>query len=94
MTVDLELPPDIEAGLLAQAQAQGLDVSRYVQNLLREQVLARANTTAASHPAYDLPPEEWIREFRAWAHSHTADNFPILSDEAIGRESIYEDSGL
>jgi hypothetical protein len=81
---------DIEAGLLAQAQAQGLDVSCYVQNLVRGHVLAHANNAAASHAPNEMPPEEWIREFRAWAHSHDGDNFPILPDEAISRDSIYD----
>jgi hypothetical protein len=34
MTVTIELPPDIEAGLLAQARAEGMNVSDYVQNLV------------------------------------------------------------
>jgi hypothetical protein len=31
MTVTIELPPEIEAGLLAQAKAEGLPLSQYVQ---------------------------------------------------------------
>ena len=88
MTVTIKLPPEIEAGLLAQAQAQGLDVSDYIENLVRGQVMGRASSV--SLPAYELSPEEWIREFKAWAHSHDADNFSILSDEAISRESMYD----
>lgn len=88
MTVTIKLPPEIEAGLLAQAQAQGLDVSDYIENLVRGQIMARAS--ALTPPAYELSPEEWIREFKAWAPSHDADNLPILSDEAISRESMYD----
>jgi len=40
MTVTIKLPPEIEAGLLAQAQAQGLDVSDYIENLVRGQIMA------------------------------------------------------
>jgi hypothetical protein len=43
MTVMIELPSDIEAALLAQAQAEGLDVADYVQNLVRRHVTAAAN---------------------------------------------------
>jgi hypothetical protein len=93
MTLTIELPPEIEAGLIAQARAQGLDVSLYVQKMLLGQVLAQA-APAVSRPAYELPPEEWIRELRAWSHSHDAANLPILSDEAMSRETIYEDRGL
>jgi hypothetical protein len=35
-------------------------------------------------------PEEWARQFRIWADSHDP-NIPVLSDEAMSRESIYPD---
>jgi len=70
MTVTIELPPDIEAGLLAQAQAG-----------------------AYARPAYELPPEEWIRRFDPWVASH-AENTVVLPDEAMERETIYGDRGL
>jgi len=38
-------------------------------------------------------PEEWMRKFRAWAHSHPTTT-PLLSDEAISRDSIYRERGL
>jgi len=37
--------------------------------------------------------EEWMRKFREWAHSHPITT-PLLSDEAISRESIYRERGL
>jgi hypothetical protein len=37
MTVKLELTPDVEAGLLAQAQNSGLTLEAYVERVLREQ---------------------------------------------------------
>ena len=37
--------------------------------------------------------EEWIKAFREWAESHRHKNSPMLSDEAISRESIYADRG-
>ena len=33
-------------------------------------------------------PGEWVRQFRAWADGHDP-NIPVLSDEAMSRESIY-----
>ena len=36
--------------------------------------------------------EEWTRELRAWAASHDP-NTPLLSDEAMSRDSIYEGRG-
>jgi len=38
-------------------------------------------------------PEECMRRFRAWAHSHPTTT-PLLSDEAIDRDSIYRERGL
>jgi hypothetical protein len=94
MTVTIELPPDIEAGLLAQAQAEGLAVSEYVQNLVRGQIGRRPATSSAARTADEMAPEEWLRQFRAWTDSHADRNLPVLSDEAMGRESIYGDRGL
>jgi hypothetical protein len=84
MTVTIKLPPEIEADLLAQAQAQGLEISGYIEKLVRGQVIVRENGVS------ELSPEEWMREFKAWAHSHDTDNLPILSDEAFSRESMYD----
>ena len=35
-------------------------------------------------------PQEWIRQFDDWVDSHDP-NTPVLSDEAMSRESIYPD---
>jgi len=44
MTVKLELTPDVQAGLLAQAQASGLSLEAYAEQVLREK------SRAASRP--------------------------------------------
>lgn len=38
-------------------------------------------------------PKERSRAFREWVESHTGLNAPLLSDEAISRESIYGERG-
>ncbi len=45
---------------------------------------------SAPHPH---SAEEWSRELAAWSQSHSAAT-PLLPDEAIDRESIYEARGL
>ena len=85
------MPPDIEAGLLAQAQAEGLDVADYVRNLVSKQVVA-ATSTIYLRPAYERSNEEWLREFNDWVNSHSG-NSVVLPDEAMERESIYGDHG-
>ncbi|MBV9296128.1 MAG: hypothetical protein JO145_11205 [Acidobacteriaceae bacterium] len=94
MTVTIELPPDIEAGLLAQAQAEGLGVSKYLEILVREQLNARVGAPMTSRPAYELPPNDWVRKFDEWTQSHARLDLPVLSDEDISRESIYRERGL
>ena len=37
MTITLNLDPDIEQGLLAQAQAKGLSITDYVEELIEQQ---------------------------------------------------------
>ena len=37
--------------------------------------------------------EEWVAEFLAWVEHPRHQNYPMLSDEAIGRESIYGERG-
>ena len=80
MTVTIELPPEIESSLVAQAEARGLPLAQYVEYLLREQVPIHA---AALTPA---------ERAAAWRESVKGlPNTPPLSDEAISRESIYGD---
>ena len=50
------------------------------------------NGTAQGQGATFATPEERARAFRQWAESHSKDT-PLLSDEAISRESIYGDRG-
>lgn len=83
MTVTIQLPPDIEADLVAQAQAQGLDLAQYVEHVLREQVPPRPGS--ALSPAERA--EAWRQSTRDLPHT------PPLSDDAISRENIYGDRG-
>ncbi len=38
----------------------------------------------------ELTPQEWVRQFNAWVEGHDRST-PLLSDDAISRESIYSD---
>ena len=65
MTVKLELPPDIEAGLLAQAQTHGLPLEAYlVEHLLRGAVEKRSpgSREEKAWRSYSLnpPSKAWI----------------------------------
>jgi CBS domain-containing protein len=84
MTVTLNLPPQVEQAYLAEAQARGLPVEEVMQETL---VTARR---ASLVEVEQLNPEEWMRAFKAWAHSHDHENLPVLSDEAVSRDSMYD----
>jgi hypothetical protein len=70
----------IQAGLI-QSPEDALDIA--LQSLQTKLAIGQETET----------PEEWIARFHAWVHSHPTDT-PLLSDEAISRESIYGDRGL
>ena len=84
MTVTLDLPPEKEAAFKAQAQARGLSLEQWILDVANQFTQSVSNVHLQK--AY---PQEWARQFRAWADSHDP-NTPVLSDEAMSRESIYE----
>jgi hypothetical protein len=86
MTLKLNLPPEIEAGLIAQAQAEGLTLEQFINRTL--EAIAQVNTAPIPQSG-----SEWERSFHAWVQSQPKDT-PLLSDEAISRDSIYRDRGL
>lgn len=82
MTITLELLPDVEASLAAQAQAQGLQLSAYLQLLLEQHA-------AKKGPESTINLEELEAGLDALAEG--SENLPDLPLEAITREGIYRD---
>jgi hypothetical protein len=85
MAVTLELPPEKEAALKAQAQARGLSLEQWLIQLADQY----ASTSSITH-LQKSDPEEWMRQFRAFAADQDRTT-PPLSDEAVNRENIYPD---
>jgi hypothetical protein len=83
MTITIELPPEIEAGLAALAAEQGMALPDYLKYLLEEQVTSRR--------AVSLSPAERARLWRESAEG--LPRTPPLSDEAVSRESFYDARG-
>ena len=83
MSVTIDLPPDTEARLAAQAAELGVPLTRYLRRLLEEHA-------APSKPARKTPAER----AKHWRESVAGlpDTKP-LSDEAISRETIYAERG-
>jgi plasmid stability protein len=86
MTLQLNLSPETEAALKAQAEAMGMSAEDYAHEALRQMLVTGKPVSLQDL----LSPEEWVREFRAWAQSHDRTT-PLLSAEAIRRENIYPD---
>ena len=81
----IELTPEKEASLKAQAQARGLTIEQWLLELAEQ----HAPSASIAH-LQKSNPREWARYFDAWVNSHDP-NTPVLSDEAMSRESIYPD---
>lgn len=85
MTVILDLKPEVEEQIKAEAKARGLSVEDYILDVL-EKVIPNAEANFAR----TATPEEWVKTFREWVHTPRPAHSP-LSDEAISRESIYRE---
>jgi hypothetical protein len=85
MNVTIQIPEERAALYEQQAQARGLTVERWLLELAEQSAMA----PSIAH-LQETNPTEWARQFRAWADSHDP-NMAVLSDEAMGRESIYPD---
>jgi hypothetical protein len=82
LTVTLNLNPEVEKSLFALAQARGLSLSEYLQEI--------AVREAAHFPALAATSgEDRARAFLEWAESFP--DTPPLSDDAISRASMYPD---
>jgi uncharacterized protein (DUF1778 family) len=85
MTVTLNLSPEKEAAFRAQAQTRGLSLEQWMLEVADQHVQA----VSIAH-LQKTDPKEWARHFDAWVDSHDP-NTPVLSDQAMSRESIYPD---
>ena len=85
MNVTIELSDEKAAALRAQAEALGLTVERWLEQIAEQHV----QPVSIAH-LQKTNPTEWARQFDAWVDSHDP-NTPVLSDEAMSRESIYPD---
>jgi len=85
MTITIHLPPEKETAFKAQAQARGLSLEQWILEVADQSV----QPVSIAH-LQKTNPQEWARHFDDWVDSHDP-NTPVLSDEAMSRESIYPD---
>jgi hypothetical protein len=81
VTVRLELKPDVEAKLIAQAQIKGVPLDAYLQRVIED----LASTTPAN-PASILEIEKTLDTL-----AEMGKDLPHLPSSAFNRESIYQD---
>jgi len=82
MTMLIELKPEAEAELIRQAAAQGIDVQAYAVRLLEQAAQIPAATKTLNLSQLDAT----LKEMSQFSHK-----IPVLSDEALSRESMYAD---
>jgi hypothetical protein len=83
MTIQVEVSPEVEARLAAQAEARGMAIEAYAGKLLAESVPMYAAGTGV------LTPE--IVERMTQELTRGSEHLPVLPPEANDRESYYED---
>jgi hypothetical protein len=83
MTVTLDLTPELEKRVVAQAMAQGLSLEAYLLSVIE----------AAAPPAAEERAS--LEEFEAAMDelAEGMDDLPVLAPEALTRESIYGHRG-
>jgi hypothetical protein len=82
--IHLELPPDVEARLAAEAEARGVGVGAYIESLIKQAISRKADA---------IRPRPTSEEMRAFFATMAADSekIPQLPDEAFQRQSFYQD---
>ena len=81
MTVRLELGPEIEASLIAQAEAKGIALDTFLQNAIED--IARARAVPAPNPDEVRATLDTLAEL--------GKSLPPVPSAAFSRESIYQD---
>jgi hypothetical protein len=83
MSVKVDLPPEVEADLAAQAAALGISLDEHLRHVLEERAIAPR--------IKPMTPEERAALWRDTAGGLRGTK--LLSDDAISRESIYAERG-
>lgn len=82
-----EIQQTIEALSRITSRSPG-EVKPYLLKLLEH---LAPNQTGADPHGKELNYEEWLVEFHQWLDTHKDRGIPVLSDEAMSRESMYPD---
>jgi hypothetical protein len=80
--MSLNIKPDIEARLIALANASGTSIDDFLAQMIARNEQAQPRK---------LSPEEWVTEFEAWADSFPQTRSTPIPDEALSRENLNPD---
>ena len=83
MPTMLEVEPEVASKIQARARERGVSVDVYLRELIDQKGTESENGNG-------LSSQERVRLLREWASSHST-NTPLLSDDAINRETIYSE---
>ena len=81
----LEVDPEVASKIQARARERGVSVGAYLRELIDYKGSEFEKSSGFS-------PQERVRLLREWASGHGSSR-PLLSDDAISRESIYGERG-
>ena len=82
--IQVQLSPEVEARIQAEARAQGIEAASYLKILIEKAVRANPGASRQAGTARDMHAF-----FEAMAAN--SDKIPQLPDEAFTRESFYQD---
>ena len=82
MTVTLTFKPEVEAGLLAKAQARGMDLQEYLQVIVEEDALPQSRMATDSEATRRQEAVRRMLEF--------GDRYHLSLGEPITREFLHE----
>jgi hypothetical protein len=83
MTIRIELNPETEARLMAEARAKGLPLEKVAEEILREVLSERSSSPSR------MSVEEFHQMLADMAEG--SERLPVLLTESFSRESFYED---
>lgn len=86
MTIQVEVSPEVEARLAAEADARGMPIEAYAVQILEDNVPIFSTGTGRLTPQ---EVEELSRKL-----SEGSENLPVLPPEVNNRESYYQDDRI
>lgn len=92
MNQNLEDTPDLDKAIRALVKITNRspeEIKLHLEKFLAQ--LSQKPTTPENHFFETATDDEWLSAFFSWSQSHKSQKLPVLSEEAMSRESMYPD---